>query len=160
MKEKSPGSGVAKGVPAPGLDRGLGRHPLAADEAPQHGEVLLVLEAVIRLLGFERGGDPLEPRVVHQVQERGEPHVALPDVLVAVDAGAERALRVVDVEGAQALEADLALELVPGGVPALPGHQVVSRGESVLGVDAHAEPLGRLHALEDGELRRKLEERK
>jgi hypothetical protein len=55
---------------------------------------------------LEHAGDGREARVVDQPPERQQAQVAVADLGVAVDAAAGRRLGVVEVERAQALDAD------------------------------------------------------
>ena len=60
---------------------------------------------------------------------------------MAVAVGAERRRRVVDVQRAEPVEPDDAVELVEHRGERLRGADVVARGEQVAGVEADAEPL-------------------
>ena len=64
--------------------------------------------------------------------------LALADVRVAVDVGAQRRLRVVEVQRAQALEADLRDAVVKHGRPGLLRTDLVPGGQQVAGVQAQA----------------------
>src|SRR5664280_1183850 len=68
-------------------------------------------------------------------------HHALADVFVPVAIGAERRLRVVDVQGAQAVEADQALELINERVELGSLGHVPARDVEMARVEADAEPL-------------------
>ena len=72
------------------------------------------------------------------------------DVLVAVDPGADGRAAVVEVEGLDPLEADRPVERLPSW----PRYsravaQRIAGGEDVAGVEADAQPVGVLHAVED-----------
>ena len=67
--------------------------------------------------------------------------LAVAEVAVAVAVGAERRCGVVDVQRAEPVEADHAVELVEHGGERLGGADVVAGGEQVAGVQADAEPL-------------------
>src|SRR3954453_10798367 len=68
-------------------------------------------------------------------------HLALPDRGVTVAVGAQRLEGVVEVKGAQLLQADLGVEALEHVVDALDGAHVVAGREQVTGVQAHAEAL-------------------
>ena len=70
------------------------------------------------------------------VLEAFQADVAITDILVPVDAGAERDLGVVRVDGAEAVESDSIVELGHGGFDAVRIGYAVSRAEAVLGVEA------------------------
>ena len=65
-----------------------------------------------RLRRLEQHRQTLKPAIVDDAAERLEPDATLADVLVAIDAAAERPLRVVQVKDLQAIEADQAPESV------------------------------------------------
>src|SRR5437867_1097509 len=113
----------------------------ASGEGSQHGEVPPVLREVGALRGLDAHGKAGEAPVAQQPAEGPEAEAAPADVLVAIEPPAERALRVVQVERDDPVDAQLGVELgergrVPGGRA-----QVVARGEGVLGVEADAQPL-------------------
>ena len=81
----------------------------------------------------------MEGGVGEDVTEAVEAHVAVADVLVAVADAAEGHLAVVGVDGAEAVEADLAVELGHGDLAALAGRDLVAHGEGVAGVEADAD---------------------
>src|SRR5581483_4464269 len=87
--------------------------------------------------------------IVDEPAERGESHLALTDVLVAIHAAPERFLRIVHVKHFQAVEADAPLELLEGLAVAARGHDVVSRGEQVTRVEADADAWMSAHAVDD-----------
>ena len=80
--------------------------------------------------------------------ERVDADEALADALVAVLVRPAGVLRVVDVHGAQAVEADHAVELVEHAVQVV--HDVVAAVVNVARVQAHAHVVGKLHAVDDG----------
>ena len=82
--------------------------------------------------------------------------LALAERGVAVAVRAERGDRVVDVQRAQPVEPDHAVELVEHLAQALGGADVVAAGEQVAGVEARSEPLAAAGAVDQ---RRKLLER-
>jgi hypothetical protein len=62
-------------------------------------------------------------------------------VLVAIDARAEALLRIVEVERADVLDADMAFEVVDRPLVAVARPQLVAGREDVAGVDADADAL-------------------
>lgn len=71
-----------------------------------------VCAASVDALGrFEDEGDVAEARVVDEVSEAGFPDASLADVLVAIDAAAQLALRVVDVNATDVGNADGSFDL-------------------------------------------------
>src|SRR5205807_1779140 len=95
----------------------------------------LVLHVLRRLQHLR---DAAEARVVEDKGERIAADGPFADVLVAVDARAERFLRVIEMKRADLLDADVALHLVDHPLPALARADVVTGGEDVAGVDADA----------------------
>src|ERR1051326_3689747 len=88
----------------------------ASQKRAQRGQVLPVRLVLDFLRRFEQLGDAPEARVVEDGAERVDADLPLADVLVAVDARAERLLRVAEGEGADPVDADRGLALV-GRVP-------------------------------------------
>src|SRR3954470_18661211 len=118
--------------PAATLAQRLGEFDLLARRAP--GRV-----AVARRL--EDAGQVLERRGGQEGGAAVLAHLALPDRGVTVAVGAQRLEGVVEVQGAQLLQADLGVEALEHLVDALDGAHVVTRREEVTGVQAHAEAL-------------------
>src|SRR6187431_2298727 len=105
-----------------------GRDSIRLDEAAQHRKIFLVADGVDGLRRLDDFGDAREARVVQQKAKGLEADLALADVLVAVDAGAERLLRVVEMERADVVEADVLFHLVDRARVALPGADLVAGG--------------------------------
>ena len=91
--------------------------------------------------GFEAHRNAGEARIVDEAAERIEAEVALADMLMAIDARMERLERIVDVEGDEAIEPHMFIELGEGAVVALFRAQIVARSEGVLGIEAQAQAL-------------------
>ena len=68
---------------------------------------------------------------------------------MAVDAGAERGLGVVEVKHGETLQSDHPVELGEGFLRALGSREIVSGGEGVGCVEADLEPLRILHGGKD-----------
>ncbi len=83
----------------------------------------------------------MEARLAEHTPERSESKAALADVLVTVEAAAERALGIVQMEGDDPPDADRGVESGEHRVEAGRRAEVVARGEGVLRVETHAEPL-------------------
>src|SRR6266446_8444270 len=109
--------------------------PPASGERSQHGQVPAVLREVGALRGLDAHGKAGEAPVAQQPAEGAEAEAAPADVLVAIEPPAERALRVVEVEGDDTVEAEGGVELGKCGRVAGGRAQVVARGEGVLGVE-------------------------
>src|SRR5262249_47021765 len=90
-----------------------------------------------------------EPPIVDDAAERLEAQAAVADVLVPIDAAAERPLRIVDVECLQPIEADEPAELPEGRRVAFGRAEVVARCEQVAGVEAHADARVVVHLRDD-----------
>ena len=86
--------------------------------------------------------------MVRHGSERVKADAALADGGVAVLVGAERVLRVVQVDGAQAVEPDHAIELLQHAVQI--AGDVVAAVPHVAGVQAHAHFLVQFHGVDDG----------
>src|SRR5205823_900881 len=93
-----------------GKDRSAPRSSVSPQPA-QHLPV--VGEFVFALRGLEDLGDRPEPRVAHDPPEWAGPQAPLGDELVAVAAGIERGLRIVQVQAAKVPEADDRLPPIP-----------------------------------------------
>ena len=92
-----------------------------------------------RLLGLDHHRQVREPAIVKQPPERLETETAGADVLVAIDAAAARALRIVGVEESQAIEADDAIEEGDRVRIAIRRHDVVSGRDEMTRVEADAD---------------------
>src|ERR1043166_3640273 len=90
----------------------------ASQKRAQRGQVLPVRLVLDFLRRFEQLGDAPEARVVEDVAESVDADLTLANVLVAVDARAERLLRVVEVEGAALVDVGVALDLCGRALPA------------------------------------------
>jgi len=98
---------------------------------------------------LEQRGEPLQLRVAEKDAELlAEEAVA--DVVVPIAVRAERRLRVVHVQAAQAVEADALVEVGDQTVEHLPIGDVVARGEQVARVEADTEPLVSTGRVVDG----------
>src|ERR1043165_5684496 len=107
-------------------------------ELGQVPPVRLVLDFLWRL---EQLRDAPEARVGDDGAEGLRADASLADVLVAVDARAERLLRVVEGERADFADADVRVDLVDDALPSAARADVVAGGEDVAGVDADADAL-------------------
>ena len=94
----------------------------------------------VRTRDLEKRRQPLQLRVRKKDPELFAEQ-ALADVVVPVAVRSERRLRVVDVQGAQPLEADPLVDLGEHAVELLPLRDVVAGDVEVTGVEADAEPL-------------------
>src|SRR5919108_4280781 len=110
-----------------------------------HRERVVHVVAIDRLpLGsrtLEHAREPLEARLRQKGCAARAADLAVAEVLVAVDVGAERRLRVVDVQRPEAVEPDDAVELVEHPRERLGTADVVARREQVAGVEADGGPL-------------------
>src|SRR5436309_6362243 len=113
----------------------------ASGEGSQHGEIPPVLREVGALRRLDAHGKAGEAPVAQQPAEGAEAEAAPADVLVAIEPPAERALRIIQVEGDDPADAQAGVELGECGRVAGGRAQVVARGEGVLGVQADAQPL-------------------
>ena len=86
--------------------------------------------------------------MVRHGSERVKADAALADGGVAVLVGAERVLRVVQVDGAQAVEPDHAIELLQHAVQI--AGDVVAAVPHVAGVQAHGHLFVQLHLIQNG----------
>ena len=91
--------------------------------------------------GFEDEGDVVEAGVGHEHFEEGFADGAEAERFVAVNVGAEAFFAVVEVHGAEVLQADGLVEVLPHPVVAVGGREVVAGGEGMAGVDADANAL-------------------
>src|SRR6185503_15502363 len=92
----------------------------------------------------------LQGRVAEHVAKALLADLPLTDVGVAVAVRAERDHRVVDVQAAEALDADHAVELVEDAVDAAGLVHRIARGKEVLGVQAEGEAALVADAVEHG----------
>src|SRR5205814_10449831 len=119
-----------------------------AHQAAQRVQVPLVeridrndsLRAAFGLRRLEQHRQIAEAAIVHEASERLEPEAPVADVLVAIDAAAERPLRVVQVKHLQPIEADQPLELLEGRRVAAGRADLVAGGEQMARVEADADP--------------------
>lgn len=117
------------------------------ERAQVHGVEVGLALLPLRCLEEER--ELAEDGVVDEPAERLETHFALPDALVAVDAGAEGLLRIVHVDRAKSSEPDVVVERREVVVEGRGVAEVVAGGEGVAGVEAGAEPVAVARAGED-----------
>src|SRR5436309_3529448 len=89
----------------------------ALQKPAQFPEVLPVRLVLDLLRRLDQLRDAPEADVVEDVAEALDADLALADVLVTVDARAERLLRVVEMERADPGDTDVGLDLVDGALP-------------------------------------------
>src|SRR6266404_222380 len=89
--------------------------PPASGERSQHGQVPAVLREVGALRRLDAHGKAGEAPVAQQPSEGAEAEAAAADVLVAIEPPAERALRVVQLEGDDPVDAQAGVELGESG---------------------------------------------
>ena len=99
--------------------------------------------------GFQNRRYLLKARVVDEVPKRGESHGTPPDVRVPVNPGPPGTQTVVEVEAADAPTAKAADCLVHHRLRSGLAGQVVACGKEVAGVQADADPPGRIDPRED-----------
>src|SRR5262249_44122401 len=123
-------------------DPGPLRSALATEptpQAPEHGEVAQIGSG-LRLFGrFQNLWNAGKAPVVQQQAERREAEQSPADVLVAIEARAERRLRVVQMEGEHPAATDRRLALRHGAAIARRRAEIVSGHEQMTGVEADAE---------------------
>src|SRR4051812_41146262 len=120
-------------------------------EAAHLLELVRVGAVVVRPGDFEERGQALKPRVREEDAELAAEHT-LADVRVSVAVRTERVPRVVDVQRAQAVEADQVVELVEQIVDDLALRDVDARDEQMARVEADAEapvPVARVKELRE-----------
>lgn len=118
-------------------------------EAAQQLHRLDILGEVLSLGCLEDLRDRGQFRSGHDPAEGIETDLPVAQIVVAVDAGAERSLGVVDVQDGEALQADHPVELGEGLGGALRCGEIVSCGEGVGGVETDFQAFGVLHRFED-----------
>ena len=89
-----------------------------------------------RLRRLQQLRDAAESLVVQQKTKRFDADLAIADVLMPVDARAERLLRVVEVEGADVVDADVLIERINRSLVIVAIAQLITRGEHVAGIEA------------------------
>src|SRR5579859_1697812 len=90
---------------------------------------------------LDDAGDGFEARIVDQPPEGIKTDLADADLVVAIDALAERFLRIVEVERRDPTNADLFVELGEKSIVPAGGAKVVTGREAVLGVEAYGEAI-------------------
>src|SRR5207244_950841 len=108
-------------------------------QGAQRRQVAPVRLLLDRLRRLDHLRDPPEAWIVDHEGEGVAADLPFADVLVAVDARAERLLRVVEMKRADVLHADEALHLVDHSLPAVVRPDIVAGGEDVAGIDADAD---------------------
>src|SRR5207247_2881038 len=102
---------------------------------------------------LEGHGHTQEATVGHEPAEGGHAQLALADLFVAIEPGAEGRLGVVEMEGADAPDPHVAGTALHGGVVAFGLSEIVAGGEEVAGVEADPDALRNLDGAEEqGEL--------
>ena len=76
--------------------------------------------------------------------------IAFTQAVVAVNAAAERAFRIVQMHTAQILKTDNPFKISEGFFTLFGATQVVAGGEGVAGINAHADARFIFHAIDDG----------
>src|SRR2546421_7102877 len=146
MAPKPPQRSGRLGEAAPPLDRA----PILAPSQPaQRREVLQVGGRLGLLRRLEDLRHARKAWIVEEQAEGTQAEPAAPDVLVAVEAGAERGAGVVEVEREHARQSHRTRAALDGGGVAHRRADVVARDEQVAGIQAHAYPLGAPHAADD-----------
>ena len=97
---------------------------------------------------LEEEGQVAQGRMARHRVKRLEADEALPYRGMTVLVGAERVHRVVEMDGAQTAQAHHAVELVKHAVEVV--RDVVAGVPHMAGIQAHAEMVGELHAVDDG----------
>src|SRR3954454_23710086 len=110
----------------------------------------------VRAGRLEHAGELCKARLAHPRRGALLAELARADVGVAVAVRPEGSSRVVEVQRAEAVEADLGVEVVEDACEASRRGDVVARGVQVAGVEAAPEPLAAAARLEQ---RRQLAER-
>src|SRR6266850_3240646 len=122
---------------------------LTAAQPAQRREILQVGRRLGLLRRLEHLRHARKAWIVEQQAERTQAEPAPPDVLVAVEAGAERGAGVVEVEREHARQSHRVRTALDGGGVARGRADVVAGDEQVAGVQAHPHPLGAPHAPDD-----------
>src|SRR5690606_34894220 len=116
----------------------------------QRLKVAAVHDVVLALLRLKKPGYTCEPRIIDQVPESLQSDLTLADMGVPVPVAPERILRVVEVDGLHANDADCRVELSHHlGIP-LRGAEVIPGSEDMTGIDADAHSILRLDLVDDG----------
>src|SRR4051812_5941335 len=92
-----------------------------------------------RLRRLEQFRDAAEARVVQQEAKRLDADLAVADVLMAVDARAERLLRVVEMKRADVFDSDVRFERIDRPLVIVAIAKLVSRSEDVAGIETDAD---------------------
>src|SRR5512134_2004265 len=125
-------------------ERGASTRRLSAarvcPQAPEHRAV--VRDEVVSLGRLEHFDHVAEPRVGHDATEWRRAERSLRDEFVAVAAGIERRLRIIEMQAAQAGQAEDAVPRLPHTV--VIAHQVVPRTVEVARVGAEGETVSQI----------------
>src|SRR5687767_12126962 len=84
----------------------------STEQSPERGQILPIADRLDRLRSLDHLRDPREPGIIEKQPECIQTDFSFADVLMAVDAGAKRLLRVVEMKGTDALDSGEALDLV------------------------------------------------
>src|SRR4051794_35518632 len=113
----------------------------ALAQRPAELELLLGRALLVGARRLEDHRQAVEARLAEEHRAAVLAQLALADVGVAVAVGAQLALRVVEVQRAEGVEADERRTLVEHACQPVGGPDVEAAGVQVAGVQAHAEPL-------------------
>src|SRR5881392_1607564 len=94
-----------------------------------------------RLRRLQQLGDAAEPPIVQKKAKRFHSDLAVADVLMPIDARAERLFRIVEVKRADVGDADVLIERLDRSLVIVTVAELVSRGEDVAGVETDADAL-------------------
>jgi hypothetical protein len=89
---------------------------------------------------FDQLRDPGEAGIVEQEGKGVEADLPFTDVLVAIDPGAQRLLRVVEVKGADVGDAYVPVQVLDRSLVAVACPDVIAGGEDVAGVETDSHP--------------------
>src|SRR5919204_4744380 len=123
-------------------------HALAA-QPPTERDLLLARAGALGPLRLDHAGQALEARLGEEDAAAPPPELALSDVGMPVAVGAQRRLRVVEMQRAQAPLADDLQAIVQHRGEPLFGADVEPRCEEVTRVQAHAQALGSARGVDD-----------
>src|SRR3954453_17548175 len=114
---------------------------LSIQQRPQQRQILAIRLVLDRLRRLQQFRDAAEALVVQQEAKGLDTDLAVADVLMPVDARAERLLRVVEMKRADVVNSDVRFERIDCPFVIVAIAEFVSRGEDVARIETDADAL-------------------
>src|SRR3954452_937659 len=114
---------------------------LSIQQRPKQCQILPIRLMFDRLRRLQQFRDAAEALVIQQETKGLDADLAVADVLMPIDARAERLLRVIEMKRADVFDSDVRFERIDRPLVIVAIAKLVSRGEDVAGIETDADAL-------------------